>query len=116
LVETRYALTLRSRAVHILTQVFSGSALNAAIDEDRTRHGRHGLVEELAIGTVRQSLGLAAVVTPLLRQPFKNSDQDLFALLLMGLYQALYMQTPGPGPGTKDGQPPPPTANPWAAA
>lgn len=94
--ETRYALTLRARAVRVLTSVFSGSALDTALDGDRAEHGRHGLVEELAIGTLRQGFGLATVITPLLKQPFKNGDQDLFALLLMGLYQGLYMNTPGP--------------------
>ncbi|MHB8252998.1 MAG: transcription antitermination factor NusB, partial [Acidiferrobacter sp.] len=90
----RHALALRARAVHVITTVFAGRALDTALDQDRERHGRHGLVEELAIGTIRQTLGLGAIVSPLLKRPFKKADQDIYALVLMGLYQARNMDSP----------------------
>ena len=92
----RHALALRARAVHIITTVFAGRALDWALDQDREKHGRHGLVEELAIGTIRQALGLAALVEPFLKRPFKRADQDVYALILMGLYQARNMDSPEP--------------------
>jgi len=94
LANIRHALALRARAVRIITTVFAGRALDAALDLDRDTHGRHGLVEELAIGTVRQTLGLMALVEPLLKRPFKPADQDIYALILMGLYQARNMDSP----------------------
>lgn len=90
----RYALQLRGRAVAVVAQVLSGAALSAAIDNDRQRHGRHGLVEELAIGTIRASLSLDQDVRAHLRHPLKVRDRDLHALLLVGLYQARYLDTP----------------------
>ena len=90
----RHALTLRSRAIAIITTVLGGRALDWALEQDRERYGRHGLVEELAIGTVRQALGLAALISPLLKRPFKKADQDIYALILMGLYQARNMDSP----------------------
>jgi len=96
LAEIRYALTLRTRAIAIITRVFTGQTLDVALDADRETHGRHGLVEELAIGTIRQGFGLASLVTPLLKRPFKAADQDIYALILMGFYQARFMDTPVP--------------------
>lgn len=94
--EPRHALTLRARAARIIACVLAGRALDAALDQDRARHGRHGLVEEWAIGTIRYAPRLLARVTPLLKRPFRKADQDLQALILMGLYQALFMATPVP--------------------
>ncbi len=92
----RHALTLRARSARIIARVLTGGALDPALDEDRARHGRHGLVEELAIGTIRYAPRLLARTAPLLRHPFRKADQDLQALILMGLYQAFFMDTPEP--------------------
>ncbi len=80
----------------MVATVLAGRALDAALDEDRAQHGRHGLVEELVIGTVRHTPRLLAAATPLLKRPFRKADQDLQALILIGLYQARFMATPTP--------------------
>ena len=92
----RHALVLRARSARIIAQVLAGRALDPALDEDRARHARHGLVEELAIGTVRYAPRLLARTAPLLKHPFRKADLDLQALILMGLYQASFMGTPAP--------------------
>ena len=92
----RHALVLRARSARIIAHALTGRALDPALDEDRARHGRHGLVEELAIGTVRYAPRLLARTAALLDHPFRKSDQDLQALILMGLYQAWFMGTPAP--------------------
>ncbi len=94
MLKPRHALTLRVRAVGVIASVLAGSALDAALNRDRDREGRHGLVEELAIGTVRHAPGLMSLVEPLLKRPFKNADRDIYALILMGLYQAQHMDSP----------------------
>lgn len=94
MLKPRHALTLRVRAVGIIANVLAGSALDAALNRDRSHEGRHGLVEELAIGTVRHAPGLMSLVEPLLKRPFKNADRDIYALILMGLYQAQHMDSP----------------------
>lgn len=94
MLKPRHALTLRIRAVGIIAGVLAGSALDAALNRDREHEGRHGLVEELAIGTVRHAPGLMNLVDPLLRRPFKSADRDIYALILMGLYQARHMRSP----------------------
>ncbi len=94
--EARHALILRARAARAVAAVLGGRALDAVLDEDRAQHGRHGLVEELAIGTVRHAPRLLALATPLLKRPLRKADQDLQALILIGLYQARFMATPAP--------------------
>ncbi len=90
----RHALILRARAATIVGAVLAGRNLHQALTRDRERHGRHGLVEELAIGTVRYAPALTTRVAPFLERPLKRADQDVYALLLAGLYQAEHMGTP----------------------
>ena len=94
MVKPRHALILRTRAVGIIASVLAGSALDAALRQDREHEGRHSLVEELAIGTVRHALALMSLVEPVLKRPFKKADRDIYALILMGLYQARHMDSP----------------------
>ncbi len=53
-----------------------------------------GLAQELAFGTLRWYRRLDALLDTFLRQPLKRKDGDLHALLLLGLYQLLYLDTP----------------------
>lgn len=73
-----------------------GRALDEAVDHDRAGLGRHGLVEELSIGTIRHAYTLQALAAPFLRRPLKKADQDIYALILIGLYQARLMGGPAP--------------------
>jgi 16S rRNA (cytosine967-C5)-methyltransferase len=51
-------------------------------------------VKELGYGTLRWHPRLAAFLARLLEQPLKGSDLDVEALLLLGLYQLIYMRVP----------------------
>ena len=53
-----------------------------------------GLVQELCFGVCRWFTRLDKLAAPLLRQPFKDKDADLHALLLIGLYQMFYLRIP----------------------
>jgi len=48
------------------------------------------LAQELALGTARWQPSLQALLDGLLQKPLKASDQDIGALLLVGLYQLLF--------------------------
>ena len=52
------------------------------------------LAQQLAFGTARWQPALALFAGKLLRKPFKASDRDLEALLLVGLYQLLHTRIP----------------------
>ncbi|HHO68322.1 MAG TPA: 16S rRNA (cytosine(967)-C(5))-methyltransferase RsmB [Gammaproteobacteria bacterium] len=52
------------------------------------------LAQELTYGTLRWYLRLDPLARQLLQRPLKTRDRDLHALLLVGLYQLLYMDTP----------------------
>ena len=53
-----------------------------------------GFVRELCFGTLRHYFLLKALVDPLLKKPLAKKDSDIYALLLSGLYQLRFMQTP----------------------
>ena len=52
------------------------------------------LIKELGYGTLRWQPRLAALLARLLDHPLKGSDLDVEALLLLGLYQLIYMRVP----------------------
>lgn len=62
----------------------------AGLDDPRQR----ALAQELVFGTLRWSFRLEALLARLLRKPLKKKDRDLHALLLVGLYQLLMLETP----------------------
>src|SRR5690606_8564024 len=53
-----------------------------------------GRFQELRFGVCRFQPRLHAVTRELLKSPFKAKDQDIHCLLLVGLYQLLYLDTP----------------------
>lgn len=53
-----------------------------------------GFVQELAYGVLRQYFVLEPLVAPLLRHPLKPRDSDVYALLLIGVYQLKFLNTP----------------------
>lgn len=50
------------------------------------------LIQEMTYGTLRWFDQLAAISALLLGKPLKSKDQDVYALLLIGLYQLLHMR------------------------
>lgn len=53
-----------------------------------------GLFQELCYGTLRWYHRLEAIAGELLQKPLRNKDQDVYALLLIGLYQLEYLRVP----------------------
>ena len=87
----------RLAAARALAAVLSGKAsLNGALPAQLERvDGRdRGLVQELAFGTARWEPRLALLAEQLLQKPFKAADADVYALLLLGLYQLFYTRVP----------------------
>lgn len=94
-------LNTRALAAQILVQVLPlnrqnlhprslSDLLPAVAEKDKDQ----GLLQELCFGVCRWYTRLDKVATPFIRQPFKSRDADLHALLLLGLYQMLYLRVP----------------------
>ncbi len=88
----------RVYAVEAVRRVLAGRSLDAALDEISAGlpagYADAPLIQEMVYGTLRWTEQLRGVLAPYLKKPLKNKDQDLFALLLIGLYQLKYMRLP----------------------
>ena len=87
----------RLAAARALTPVLAGKASLASSlpsQLERVSDRDKGLVQELAFGTARWQPRLYALALALLSKPFRRADQDVEALLLVGLYQLLYTRIP----------------------
>jgi len=61
---------------------------------EAAEHGDRALIQQLCYGTCRHFPQLELIAEQLLHKPMKPQDQDIFALILMGLYQIKAMRTP----------------------
>lgn len=52
------------------------------------------LLQALCFGVCRWYFRLDRILQQLLQKPLKNKDQDIYALLLVGLYQLIFMRIP----------------------
>lgn len=87
----------RLAAARALAAVLAGKASLASslpTQLERVSDRDKGLVQELAFGTARWQPRLSALALALLSKPFRKADQDIEALLLIGLYQLLYTRIP----------------------
>ena len=87
----------RLAAARALAAVLAGKASLASslpTQLERVSDRDKGLVQELAFGTARWQPRLSALALALLSKPFRKADQDVEALLLIGLYQLLYTRIP----------------------
>ncbi len=87
----------RLAAAKALTAVLNGKAsLNSSLplQLDKVEARDRGLTQDLAFGTARWQPRLSALANKLLQKPFKATDADVEALLLVGLYQLLYTRIP----------------------
>ncbi len=84
----------RAAAARVLEQVLvHGRYLDSALETLRAESLPEGqLIQELAYGTLRWLHQLAGVAALLLSRPLKPKDQDVYALLLLGLYQLRCMR------------------------
>ena len=61
---------------------------------EAAEHGDRALIQQLCYGTCRHFPQLELIAEQLLHKPIKSQDQDIYALILMGLYQIKAMRTP----------------------
>ena len=85
---------VRAAAARALAPVLSDQGSLAGLDEHSVVARDRGLLKELCFGTCRRLPRLEALASVLLKQPFKKRDSDVQALLLLGIYQLLYMRIP----------------------
>ncbi|WP_163647778.1 16S rRNA (cytosine(967)-C(5))-methyltransferase RsmB [Modicisalibacter sp. 'Wilcox'] len=78
----------------VLASQGSLSGLDAALADSGVATRDRGFAKALCFGVCRTQPRLQALAQELLRQPFKQRDDDIHALLLLGLYQLLYMRVP----------------------
>ena len=71
-----------------LTDAFT-ERLQSDIGSSRDR----GFIQELCYGVIRWYGPLKQLCTYLLKKPLNPADQDIYALLLIGLYQLNYLKT-----------------------
>lgn len=85
----------RAQAALILNQVtLHHQSLSTAIQDAKLTHESMSLIKEFCFGTLRHYHYLGAIVEKLLLKPLKEKDQDIHALILLGVYQLYYLSTP----------------------
>lgn len=85
----------RAAAAEILRRVLTGRSLDDVLTEALARlpqSDQAPLIQEMVYGSLRWALQLRAVLARYLDRPLKKKDQDLEALLLVGLYQLMHMR------------------------
>lgn len=89
-------MNARVIAAKTLAAVTSGtslvSALPAALED--VQETEKALLNQLVYGTLREWPRLAAILTQRLERPMKPKDADVFALLMLGVYQLDCMRIP----------------------
>ena len=80
---------LRAKAAHALAAVRRGRGLRDIIEP-----GAPSLVTELAYGACRHFYSIRAEVDARLERAMRKSDQDLYALLMIGVYQIRHTDIP----------------------
>ncbi|MCH2041932.1 MAG: 16S rRNA (cytosine(967)-C(5))-methyltransferase RsmB [Saccharospirillaceae bacterium] len=82
-------ISARYAAVQALHQVMQGQSLNQLLPqlEERVIDDDRGFLRDMALGSCRYFQRLNAITKILLKTPFGDEDQDLQALMIVGLYQ-----------------------------
>lgn len=80
-----------------LTVIQNGRSLSQSLPEGLAQfqdRRERGFTQNLVIGTLRWQARLEAIRAQLLKKKLKEKDEDINQLILLGLYQILYMETP----------------------
>ncbi|BBB14674.1 ribosomal RNA small subunit methyltransferase B [Candidatus Rickettsiella viridis] len=86
----------RALAAQIIARVLGGDSLTEAFAEGipNTVESRdRGFIQELCYGVIRWYEPLRQVCSYLLKKPLNANDRDIYGLLLIGLYQFIYLKT-----------------------
>lgn len=85
----------RATASQILCQVIDDhQSLTRALAAIPNNHPQTGLIKELCFGVCRWFFRLDAILQQLMEKPLRAKDHDIRWLLLIGLYQILYLRVP----------------------
>lgn len=90
-------MNLRAAAAKIINDVLDGESLTDALSSSDTLFNDprdHALVQAICYGVCRWFVRLDAILKLLLDKPLKNKDQDIYCLMLVGLYQLIEMRMP----------------------
>jgi 16S rRNA (cytosine967-C5)-methyltransferase len=87
---------VRTLAVQVILQVLEGRSLNEVLApaQARAQERDRALLQELCYGVSRWYFRLRAISGQLLERPLKKRDRDVELLILLGLYQLLYLRIP----------------------
>lgn len=89
---------LRALAVNVIYDVtVKGQSLNDSLSKITKpfKHERDkATLQAICFGVCRWYFQLTNIVNGLLEKPLKEKDQDIYILLLVGLYQLIYMRIP----------------------
>lgn len=107
--EAGHALVIPAIIPKSLTAKSKGQTKSALPSADRA------LVQELCYGVLRWQPRLAAIAESLLRKPLSVRDADIHALVLIGLYQLLYLRVPPYAAVSETVQAARDLGKPWAA-
>lgn len=98
--ETTNARVINTRFVALkicLTVIEHGRSLSQTLPEGLAQFSdrrERNFTQNLVLGTLRWQVRLEAIRSHLLKKPMKEKDEDVNQLILIGLYQILYMDTP----------------------
>lgn len=90
-------MNIRALAARSLAPVLlSKASLDTSFEQfsEQTLPADRALFRELCFGVCRQFFVLQAILDKLLGKPLKEKDSDLRALLLLGLYQLMFLRVP----------------------
>ncbi|MGC3873760.1 16S rRNA (cytosine(967)-C(5))-methyltransferase RsmB [Halomonas sp. GXIMD04776] len=85
---------VRAVAARALVPVLTGKGSLASLDDGEVPPRDRAFLRALCYGVCRTLPRLEALAGELLRNPFKARDVDIQALLLLGIYQLLYLRVP----------------------
>lgn len=81
---------IRVEAVNIILAVFKGQQLERALSPFKA-HSDYSLLAEICFGSLRFYARLEFIAKQLLQKPLKSKDRDVEVLLIIGLYQLLFL-------------------------
>ncbi|MDR3490569.1 MAG: 16S rRNA (cytosine(967)-C(5))-methyltransferase RsmB [Gammaproteobacteria bacterium] len=90
-------MNLRAIAARVIAKVMAGESLSDCLPQALLQIPEprdQALVQAICYGVCRRYFYLDALLFLLLEKPFKEKDQDVCALLLVGLYQLIDMRIP----------------------
>ena len=90
------SLSARAEASKLIAEIESGRSLQKAMPEAlaRLQPNHTALLQELVYGALREWPRLNAIANALISKPLKSKDDDIKALIVLGLHQLSAMRVP----------------------